>query len=151
MPLFAPSPSQEVAVATAAATLVTGTVVFTITGGPIAVRFLQSVCITGNGATASTLQWRNAPTDGAATTFSGASASLANSLAGATVTLVPNALSTAPTVAASGAVIPAAGGGYGEVILQPGTVTIVVGVGSTTGTWRHFMRYAPLSPNAVVT
>ena len=31
-----------------------------------------------------------------------------------------------------------------------GIITTVVGVGSTTGTWRHFLRYRPLSPDSQV-
>ena len=141
----------EKGVSNSAATLVTGTTIFTIAGGPIAVRFMQAVCVTGNDATASTLQWSHDPTNGAAATFSGASASLANAAAGASVTLVPNALTTAPALAANGPIIPTGGGGYGDVILQPGIITTTIAVGSTTGTWRHFMRYVPMARGVTVT
>ena len=128
------------------AVIVNGDVLFTITGGPIEILDLQSVCITGNDTTASTLQYTHAPTDGAATTISGVSASLASALAGASVTLQGTALTTAPTVSASGGCL----GATRSIVVQPGTLKAVVGVGSTTGTWKHFLRYRPLGPNVVV-
>lgn len=132
--------------ANTAATLVNGTTIFTIANGPIAILELVAYCVTANDVTASTLQWSHDPTDGAATTFSGASASLASAAAGATVVLQGTALTTAPTLTANGAVL----GQTREIILMPGIVTTTVGVGSTTGTWRHHLRYRPLSPTAVV-
>lgn len=138
--------AQEKPVANVAAVLVNGTTIFTITGGPIAVTGLVAVCVTANGATASTLQWSHDPTDGAATTFSAASASLANAAAGASVTLQGTALTTAPTVTANGACL----GQTREIVLQAGTITTVIGVGSTTGTWRHYLRYRPLGPDVTV-
>jgi len=135
------------AISKAAAVMVNGDTIFTVAGGPIEILALQSVCITANDGTASTLQYTHDPTDGAATTISGASASLANAAAGASVTLQGTALSTAPTVTANGACLGATRG----IVVQPGTIALVVGVGSTTGTWKHHMAYRPLSPDAVVT
>jgi hypothetical protein len=126
--------------------MVNGDVIFTIEGGPIAITGLHSVCITANGATASTVQYSHNPTDGAATTFSGASASLANAAAGASVTLLGTALTTAPTVTANGACLAQTR----EIIVQPGVITVVVGTGSTTGTWKHNIRYRPLNPDAKI-
>ena len=138
-------PQQEVS--NTAATLVNGTTIFTVTGGPIEILALQAVCVTGNNGTASTLQWSHDPTDGAATTISAASASLANAAAGASATFQGTALSTAPTVTANGACLGATRG----VVVQAGTITTVVGVGSTTGTWKHYMAFRPLGPGITVT
>lgn len=131
--------------------MVNDQVAFTISGGPIMIVELLSECITANDTTASTLQWRSNPTVGTATTISGASASLASAAAGATVRLAPTALSTAPTLAAASA------GGVqlgtnvaNRVTVQPGTIQMVIGVGSTTGTWRHHIAFVPLAPEANV-
>ncbi len=143
--------AQEKCIETPAAAMVNGTVIFTITGGPIAIVDLLSECVTANGATASTVQWQSNPTLGSAATISGASASLANATAGTTVRLAPTALSTAPVIATA-----AAGGVQlgtnvsNYIVVKAGTLTTVIGVGSTTGTWRHYLRYIPLSPNALV-
>jgi hypothetical protein len=136
----------------AAEAITNGQTLFTIAGGPIIIDELVSLCVTTNDATASTLQYRSDPTVGTATVFSGASASLANVNAGATVRLQPTALSTAPVVAAH-----TAGGVQlgsddpNKITIQAGTIVAVVGVGSTTGTWSHHLRYRPLSRGVTVT
>lgn len=139
------------AIATAAAVMVNGTTIFTIAGGPIRIEELISECISANDGTASTLQWQSAPTVGSAATISGASASLASVAAGATVRLAPTALTTAPVVA-----LAAAGGVQlgtnvaNRITVQPGTLKTVIAVGSTTGTWKHFLRYTPLATGVTV-
>jgi hypothetical protein len=133
------------------AVMVNANTVFTITGGPIQILELLSVCVTANDITASTLQWQSNPTVGTATTISGATATLASATAGTTVLLTPTALSTAPTIIAA-----AAGGvqlglaAQNHIIVKEGTLKIVITIGSTTGTWKHYMRYQPLSPGAMV-
>lgn len=139
--------SDKANLLTGAATLVNGTTVFTITGGPILIAQIGCVCITANGITASTLQYSADGTDGAATTITGASASLANATAGTIVAAVPGTLATAPAVYTNGVGV----AGTVGIIVPAGIITIVVGVGSTTGTWRHFMRYSPLSTDVTVT
>ncbi len=79
-----------------AAVMVTGTTIFTVTGGPIFIQELVSLCVTANDATASTLQWSADGTVGAATTFTGATASLASAVAGTMAICNLTALSTAP-------------------------------------------------------
>ncbi len=124
-----------------------GLVTFNISGDIVLLN-LSSECITGNNATASTLQWQSNPTVGAAATISGASASLASALAGAVVALDGTALTTAPNLYASGI-------GLGQVargiLIPAGTISLVIGVGSTTGTWKHYIRYRPMEPGSVVT
>ena len=141
----------ERSIETNAAVMVNGTTIFTVTGRPIIIVDLLSVCVTANDTTASTLQWSSTPTVGSAATFSGASASLASATAGTTVRLAPTALSTAPVIVA------AASGGVqlgtnvaNRIVVKDGTITTVIGVGSTTGTWKHMLRYIPLSPTAAV-
>lgn len=131
--------------------MVNGDIIFTVSGGPIAIYSLQSVCITANDATASTLQYSSTPTVGSAKTISGASATLASATAGSTVTMNATALTTAPDIitAANGGVILGANVSN-KIIVQPGTLKIVVGVGSTTGTWQHFLSYLPSAPGVTV-
>lgn len=145
--------NDEKCVETAAGTLVNGAVIFTISNGPILIQELLSVCQTANDATASTLQYKSNPNGGAtAATISGASATLANAASRACVRLHPTALSTAPAVIAASAGGASLGLNVGNrVIVQDGTLSIVVGVGSTTGKWKHYLRYRPLGPNVTVT
>jgi hypothetical protein len=136
----------EKAVYKAAAVMVNGTTVFTITGGPIQIISIGCVCITANDTTASTLQYSADGTDGAATTITGASATLASAAAGAIVAAVPGTLATAPAIYANGVGI----AGTVGIIVPAGIITTVVGVGSTSGTWRQFIRYIPLAPGVSV-
>jgi len=130
-----------------AVVLVNGATAFTVSGGPIQILALGCVCITANDATASTLQYSADGTVGAATTITGASASLANAAAGSIVAAVPGTLATAPALYANGVGI----AGTVGIIVPAGIITAVVGVGSTTGTWRHFIRYIPLASGVTVT
>ena len=131
--------------------MVTADVLFTITGGPILIEELLSECVTVNDATASTMQYKSNPDNATAATFSGASGSLASFAAGGTVRLSPVALTTAPVLALVGAGGLHLGTDIGNhIIVQAGTISIVIAVGSTTGTWKHYIRYRPLSPNSVI-
>ncbi len=135
-----------------AAGMVNGDTVFTVSGGPILIVDLYSLCITANGAVASTMQWQSVPTVGSAATFSGASGSLISAAAGGSVRLQPTILTTAMTyvAAASGGMqVPIAQ--TGGIIVNAGTIKLVIGVGSATGTWKHYLRYKPLSPASTVT
>jgi hypothetical protein len=135
---------------TTPAVLVDATTIFTISGGPILVTQLMSNCVTTCDTTASTLQWSLTPISPAsAQTFSGASASLASAAIGTFVLLNFTSVSTAPDLKSStkgvsvGCVVTAAIHGF---LLLPGIITTVIGVGSTTGTFQHFLRYRPMSP-----
>lgn len=136
--------SEKQAVSTTAV-MVNGNTIFTATGD-VQILGLVSECITGNDATASTIQYQTAPTVGAATTISGASASLANALAGASVSLLGTSLATAPNLVASGGNL----GMTAPIYCPAGTIKLVVAVGSTTGTWKHYLRYRPLEAGATV-
>lgn len=150
-PAANPTSSSELAVESATAVMVNGTTIFTISGGPIQILELLSMCVTANDATASTMQWQSTPTVGTATTITGATATLASATAGTTVLIQPTALSTAPVI------VTAANGGLhlglvaqNKIIVKDGTLKTVIGVGSTTGTWKHLLRYKALSPNSTV-
>lgn len=139
----------EKASAGATAVMVTADVLFTIANGPIEVLSLVSQCVTGNDATATTLQYTATPTVGDATNFSGSSASLASMTAGEGVVLNGTALSTAPDLTA-GALVALTGVHTRGVIVDAGVIELSLGVGSTTGTWKHFLRWRPLAPGVTV-
>ena len=138
--------------ATAAKVMVNSDVIFTVVGGPIAIVELVSVCVTVNDATASTIQYKSNPVTGTAATISGATTSIAAATtgAGASVRLTPTALSTAPVIIASTASVSLGLVAQNKIVVQEGTISLVVGVGSTTGTWRHFLTYLPMGPNVYV-
>jgi hypothetical protein len=139
---------QERVAAKGAAVMVNADTLFTVAGGPIAVEALWSECVTGNDATASTIQYQATPTSGSAQTISAASASIANAAAGASISLIGTTLATAALYNANG---PNLGmSPPGGIIVPVGTINIVVGAGSTTGTWRHYIRYRPLAAGVTV-
>jgi len=121
--------------------------VFTIAGGPVEMKTWLSICITDNNATASTFQIAVNPTVGAASTITGASATLANATAGTIINPVGNALVTAPVITPTGAAISQ----YFSILIPTGIMYLTIGVGSTTGTWQHHIRYMPLARGSVVT
>ena len=145
-------PGAEMAVESAAKTMVNGDIVFTITGGPIKIVELLSICITANDGTASTAQWQTAPTVGTATAFSGATAVLTSATAGTSFRLAPTALSTAPPIiaASAGGALQLGTNVANQITVGAGTIKLVIGTGSTTGTWKHYLRYKPLSPFVTV-
>ncbi len=138
------------AAVSATAALGNGTVLFTIAGGSIKIISLMSICITAQGASATTLQYSSSPTVGSATTISGATTTLSGVAAGTTVCIAPTALSTAPVIS-----LAAAGGVQlgtnvaNQIIVNAGTITSVV-ASPTTGTWQHILNYIPLAPGVTV-
>jgi hypothetical protein len=142
--------APKVANTSVAAVMVTATTIFTVTGGPIFIEELISLCVTANDATASTLQWSADGTVGAATTFTGASASLASFAAGGMVVCNFTAIGTAPDLITAG--VGLASVKTRGIIVPAGIITTTIGVGSTTGTWNHFMRWRPMGgPEVTVT
>jgi hypothetical protein len=136
-----------VATSTAAA-LTNGATIFTITGGPIVVLDIFSICIaTGDGG-AATLQWSATPTVGTATTISGASGSLATAVAGSTLTGILTALNTAPTLNTTGPGLISTG--PSRILIPAGTIKSVVGGSASTATWIHYMRYYPCAKGVSV-
>lgn len=144
--LTSPPPSAAFA-ETAAAVMVNGNTLFTVAGGPLLILGLVSLCVTSNGATASTLQYSITPTTGAgAQTISAASGSLANAAAGASVSLIGTTLATAALLNANGPNL----GQTVPIFCPIGTITAVIGTGSTTGTWKHYLYYLPLAGGVIV-
>ena len=129
-----------------AAVLVNGTTVFTVRGGPVQIVSIGAVCVTANNATASTLQFSADGTNGSAATISGASVDLGGRRIIKKILAVPGTLATAPAVYANGVGI----AGTVNIVVPAGIITNVVGTGSTTGTWRQFIRYIPLTPDSTV-
>ncbi len=141
------SVAEQVAVS-ATAVMATGVGILTVSGGPVQVISLISECVTTNDATASTVQYAATATGLTQQTISAASGSVASATAKATVSLIGTALSTAAVYNAKGTNLGMSP--PGGVVLNVGTVDLIMGVGSTTGTWRHIMRYKPLVPGARV-
>jgi hypothetical protein len=131
----------------AAAVMTNGMTLFTVANAPIWIMGLVSLCVTSNGATASTIQYRITPTTGAgAQTISNASGSLANAAAGASVTLLGTALTTAANLNANGPNL----GMTSPMFCPIGVIDLVVGTGSTTGTWSHYLSYWATGNGVVV-
>jgi hypothetical protein len=111
------------------------------------------VIVGGDGAT-STLQWSADGTVGAATTFTGASAALTSLAAGGIVYCNFTALTTAPVITQTAGVALAGtttstGGG---IYVPAGIITMVIGsADTTTGTYKHYLRWVPLGPGVSVT
>jgi hypothetical protein len=130
-------------------TLVTGTTIFRVIGGPVILTALVSYCITSCDTTASTLQWSADGDVGAATTFTGASGSLASFAAGGIVNCNFVGLTQAPVVTGTAGVV-LSGVWTTGINVPAGIITTVVGVGSTTGTFLHYLRWMPMTPSANV-
>jgi hypothetical protein len=117
--------------------------------GDIEILDLWSECQTPNDLTASTLQYSVTPTGLSVTTISAASASLASAAAGAMVALDGTTLAAAANLYATGVGLGQAARGIN--LIGGGAINAVIGVGSTTGTWKHYIRWRPLSNGASVT
>src|SRR6185369_6620137 len=142
------------ATSTGAALLVNGTTVFTVGGGPILITHLLSYVIVGGDSTAATLQWSADGTVGAATTFTGASSALTSLAAGGVVYCNFTALTTAPVITQTAGVALAGpttstGGG---IYVPAGIITMTIGgADTTTGLWKHYLRWIPLARGVTVT
>jgi hypothetical protein len=132
-----------------ARTLITGTTIFRVVGGPIIITQLVSYCITACDGTAATLQWSADGDVGAAATFTGASGSLASFAAGGIINCNFVALTTAPIITGTAGVV-LSGISTTGINVPAGIITTTIGSGPTTGTFLHFMRYTPMSPASYV-
>ena len=134
---------------TTAAVMSNGLTIFNVFGN-VQITSLVSECVTANDATASTLQYAFTSDNTTATTFSGASTTLASKTAGNVVALSASTLADVPALSANaaGVVLNTASRG---VRFPSGAIKLTVGVGTTTGTWRHYLRYEPLEYGAYVT
>jgi len=143
--------AQEKCLATVPAVLTNNGTIFTITGGPIQILELLSVCTVTNAGTATTLQYSSTPAVGTAKTISGATASLTSCAPGSTVLLTPTALTTAPTI-----VVDTNGGvqlglvAQNHIIVLNGLITTVCATILSTARWYHVLRYKPLHQDSQV-
>ena len=136
-------------VKTGAKVMVTDDTLFTVTGS-IQILSLVSECVTANDVTASTLLWKftTAAASPLTTNLSAASSTLANTVSGyALVLATSSSLGEAPNQGASGVLLNTPQRG---VRVPSGALKITIAVGSTTGTWRHYLRYEPLEDGAYV-
>lgn len=130
--------------------MVSGTIIFTVSGGPIDILALRSTLVTDNSSLAATFQYKFIPDVGSGQAISGASAALTSMLAGTSIDMVPSSLTAAPviTLAGSGGIMPIIPGS--RIRVPTGTLTAQFATSSVTGTFKNTMRYAPLSPDSVV-
>lgn len=136
--------------------LVTGTTIFTVTGGPIIIWDLLSYCTVTCEATAFTLQWSvdGSATGQAATTISAASGSLSAFAAGGVVYNNFTTINTAPVITQTAGVAlrgPTTSTG-GGIYAPAGIITTTIGSGpSATGMFQHYMRWSAMGVGCVVT
>lgn len=134
---------------TSAKVMVNGDSLFTVTGR-VLIKALFSVCVTANNATASTLQYSYTTSLTATQTLSNASTTLASVAAGYLVSLdATTGLAEAVVQGTSGVAI--VGMAAAGIHVPAGTLKAVIGVGSTTGTWKHYIAYEPLSADGNIT
>lgn len=158
MPIFEPSTREMVAnirlgmrVDRAAAVAVNGNTLFTVTGGRVIMTAILGEQTGLNDATASTLQLSHLRTDvttPVATVLSAATASTANATAG-TMYSLPAAVGTAMVTSTNNSAA-MLGLAPEYVVLAPGSLKLVVGVGSTTGAIKWSLFYIPLDDGAYV-
>jgi len=118
--------------------------------GDVQILSLVSECYTTNDATASTLQYSFTSSNTTTATLSGASSTLASLTAGyALILQAATALTTAPLISSNNAGVVLNTNPRG-IRVPTGTVKLVIGVGSTTGTWKHYIRWEPLEQGAYV-
>lgn len=146
--LISTGATAQNSVKTSAKTMVNADIIFRIVGD-IQILSLVSECYTANDATASTVQYNFTNTTTATSqTLSNASTTLASKGIGSAMALAAaSTLAEAVTLSAniSGALVNTASRG---VRLTTGTINLVVGTGSTTGTWKHYLVYQPIEAGA---
>lgn len=142
---------EKGAVSSQVGVLSTGTTIFTIAGGPIELVYIMSMCTTGADATAATLLYTTIPTGLSAVPISLASGSIANAPVNATITYAGTGSAAACVYNAGGTALLASTVAASAVIIPPGVINITIGSGpTTTGTWKHFIRYRVMGPGVTV-
>ena len=145
--MFPNNKTDHVAKSLTAKEMVDGDTIFNVYGD-IQITSLVSECYTDNDATASTLIYSVTTSRGANQDMCLASASLASKTAGCIVALsAASTLAEAPKISNSGVSVNTSSRG---VRCPTGAIKTTVGVGSTTGTWKHYVRYEPLEEGAYV-
>jgi len=142
------SDNDHLAKSTAAKVMVNGDTIFNVVGD-VLIYSLLSECYTANDATASTLQYSvTNNTSSTSQTISAASATLASKAPKTSVLVQLGALTNAPVIANASGV-----GAFPWGAIRVGdnsSIKLVIGVGSTVGMWKHYIRYEPLEAGAYV-
>ena len=122
-------------------------VIFNITGD-VQILSLSSECYSANDGTGTRIKYTvHSALDGD-TDISGLCATLANAVIGTRIICDNNTLSNAPNVVVGGVSI----GMDSRGIISPrGYLKLTVNNGSTTGLWRHYIRYELLEQGATIT
>jgi hypothetical protein len=133
---------------TGAKVMVNGDVMFTTTGD-VLIYAMASECYTANDTTATLIQY-NVTNNNTATsqTISAATTTLASKTVGTSILLQLGSVANAPVITTASGV----GAFPWGAIRVPGgsTINLIVSVGSTTGTWKHYIRYEPMEVGAMV-
>jgi hypothetical protein len=149
-PAVAGQPITDHLASTSPAVMTNGLVIFNVVGD-VQILSLVAECYSNNNATATTLRYNVTAANTTSATISAASASLANLTAGYALALqAATGLAEAPQISTNnaGVLINTASRG---VRIPSGTINLIIGTGSTTGTWVHYLRYEPLQYGAYVT
>ncbi len=131
-----------------------GTVLFTVTGGPIRIlEFVAEITTTiANTATLCTLATVDTVSS-TTQTISGASLTIATLAAGRSLVLDPVALTTALAPSLAGGAFLASFTGaniHGGIIMMPGTCNMITDASPATGNFRYHLTYLPLGQHVKV-
>ena len=140
-------PCNFVSATTPPTVLSDGQVLFKV-NGDIQIVALSSECYSANDATATRITYQSLSEHGITTPFSGQSGSLASATVGTVVALDNTTLNSAPTTNVSGVCLGIDARG---IRIPHGQIKLSVSGGSSTGLWKHYIRYLPLEPGASVT
>jgi hypothetical protein len=132
--------------ATNRAIISNGLVIFNV-HGDCQILSLCSECYTANDSTASRVKYVVQSALDGATDITGTSASLASATVGTAIICDNTSLSSAPNVVTSGVWMNMDSRG---IRIPRGDVRLTVTGGSTTGLWRHYIRYEPLENGAYI-
>ena len=133
---------------TNAKVMVNGDTVFNVVGD-VLIYALLSECYTVNDATASTLQYSVTNNSTATSqTISGATLTLASAAVGVSTITQLGALTNVPVISNATGVGPFPWGAIR--VSNNSSIKTIIGVGSTTGTWAHYIRWEPLTSGAYI-
>ena len=138
--------SEHVAKSSIAKVMINNDVIFNIYGD-VQILALTSECYTANNSIASRIKYIADTAHNGDTDISGLCTTLANAIIGTRVICDNTTLSSAPNVSVSGVSLNMDSRG---IIVPTGAIKLGVTVGSTTGTWKHYIRWEPLEAGAYI-
>ena len=119
-------------------------VLFTVSGGPILMLDLLTVCVNTGTGSSSTLAYGVVPTSGASNTVIASTTTAVTSIANGTTFNLPATFGTGNVIVTVGgcaaSLVPASG-----IIVPQGNIVATVGVAAIAGVFQHLIRYKPLS------